>query len=104
LLILSLSSFFQDWIKGCYEDKGISSFVELIYRFIEFVKPQCQTYEESLQNCAIALEDEGFITKMWKISGMCTILNAKNPLILKERFMKKVVNPLNRSNIFPMIQ
>jgi hypothetical protein len=60
LFILSLSSFFQDWIKGCCKDKGISSFADLISRFIEFVKPQCQTYEDALQNLAIALEDEGF--------------------------------------------
>jgi hypothetical protein len=49
----------QDWIKGCCEDKGISYFVDLISRFIEFVKPQFQTYANSLQNIAIALEDEG---------------------------------------------
>jgi hypothetical protein len=64
LFILSLSSFLQDWIKGCCEDKGISSFIDLISRFIEFVKPQCQTYEDALQNLAIALEDEGFTTEI----------------------------------------
>jgi hypothetical protein len=60
LFILSLSSFLQYWIKGCCEDKGISSFIDLISRFLEFVKPQFQTYEDSLQNLAISLEDEGF--------------------------------------------
>jgi hypothetical protein len=60
LFILSLSSFLQDWINGCCEDKSISSFVDLISRFIEFGKPQCQTYEDALQNLTIALEDEGF--------------------------------------------
>jgi hypothetical protein len=50
----------QNWTKGCCEDKGISSFIDLINRFIEFVKPQCHTYEDALQNLAIALEDEGF--------------------------------------------
>ena len=39
LFILSLSSFLQDWIKGCCEGKRISSFIDLINRFIEFVKP-----------------------------------------------------------------
>jgi hypothetical protein len=33
LLILSLPSFLQDWSKGCCEDRGISSFVDLISRF-----------------------------------------------------------------------
>jgi hypothetical protein len=60
LFILSLPCFLQDWIKVCYEDKGISSFIDLISRFIEFVKPQYQTYEDALQNIAISLEDEGF--------------------------------------------
>jgi hypothetical protein len=27
LFIFSLSSFLQDWIKGCCKDKGISSFI-----------------------------------------------------------------------------
>jgi hypothetical protein len=58
LFILSLSSFLQYWIKGCREYKGISSFIDLINRFIEFVKLQCQTYEDALQNITIALEDE----------------------------------------------
>jgi hypothetical protein len=37
--ILSLPSFLKYWFKGCCEDMGISSFVDLINRFIEFVKP-----------------------------------------------------------------
>jgi hypothetical protein len=64
LFILSLPSFLQDWFKGCCEDRGISSFVDLISRFIEFVKPQCQTYEDALQNLTISLEDEGFTTEI----------------------------------------
>ena len=48
LFILSLPSFLQDWFKSCCGDRGISSFVDLISRFIEFVKPQCQTYEDAL--------------------------------------------------------
>jgi hypothetical protein len=40
LFILSLPSFLQDWFKGCYEDRVISSFVGLISRFIDFSKPQ----------------------------------------------------------------
>ena len=53
----------QDW-KGCCKDRDISSFVDLISRFIEFVKPQCQTYEDALQNLTVALEDEGFTTEI----------------------------------------
>ena len=64
LFILYLPSFLQDWFKSCCQDRGISSFVDLISRFIEFVKPQCQTYEDAPQNLAIALEDEGFTTEI----------------------------------------
>jgi hypothetical protein len=64
LFILSLPSFLQDWFKSCCEDRGISSFVDLISRFIEFVKPQCLTYEDALKNLAVALEDEGFTTEI----------------------------------------
>jgi hypothetical protein len=64
LFILSLSSFLQDWFKSCCEDRGISSFVDLVSRFIEFVKPQCLTYEDALKNLAVALEDEGFTTEI----------------------------------------
>jgi hypothetical protein len=64
LFILSLPSFLQDWFKSFCEDRGISSFVDLISRFIEFVKPQCLTYEDSLQNLTVALEDEGFTTEI----------------------------------------
>jgi hypothetical protein len=62
--ILSLPSFLKDWFKGYCEDRGISYFVDLISRFIEFVKPQCQTYENALQNLTIALENKGFTTEI----------------------------------------
>jgi hypothetical protein len=42
----------------------ISSFIDLINRFIEFVKPQCHTYEDSLQNITISLDNEGFTTEI----------------------------------------
>ena len=62
--ILSMPSFLQDWFKSCCEDRGISSFIDLINIFIEFVKPQCLTYEDALKNIMIALEDEGFTTEI----------------------------------------
>jgi hypothetical protein len=61
LFIISLPSFVQEWIKGFFKEKGISSFVYLVNRFLEFAKPQFQTYEDSLQNIEITLEDEGFV-------------------------------------------
>jgi hypothetical protein len=64
LFILSLPSFLQGWIKGCCEDKSISSFVDIISRFIEFVNPQFETCEDALQNLVISLEDEGFTAEI----------------------------------------
>jgi hypothetical protein len=64
LFILSLPSFLQDWFKSCCEDRGILSFIDLISRFIEFVKPQFLTYEGALENLAVALEHEGFTTEI----------------------------------------
>jgi hypothetical protein len=63
LFILSLPYFLQDWFKGCCDDRGISYFLDLISGFIEFVKPQCQTYEDALQNLTVALEEEEFTTQ-----------------------------------------
>jgi hypothetical protein len=34
LFILSLPCFLQDWFKGCCEDRGISSFIDLISRLL----------------------------------------------------------------------
>jgi hypothetical protein len=64
LFILSLPYFFQDLFKSCCEDKGISSFVHLISRFINFVKPQFLTYEDALNNLVVSLENEGFTTEI----------------------------------------
>jgi hypothetical protein len=64
LLILTLPSYLQDWFKSCCEDRGISSFIHLVSRFIDFTKPCCQTYEDALHNLTIALEDGGFTTEI----------------------------------------
>jgi hypothetical protein len=64
LFILTLPSYLQDWLKGCCKDRGISSFIHLISRFIDFTKPHCQTYEDVLRNLMVALDDKGFITEI----------------------------------------
>jgi hypothetical protein len=40
LSILSLPPFLQYWFRGCCEDRGVSSFIYLISRFFEFMKPR----------------------------------------------------------------
>jgi hypothetical protein len=64
LFIFTLPSYLQDRFKGCCKDMGISSFIHLISRFIDFTKPCCQTYEDALQNLTIALDDGGFTTEI----------------------------------------
>ena len=62
LFILTLPSYLQDQFKSCCENRGISSFVHLINRFIDLTKPCFQMYEYALHNLTIALEDGGFTT------------------------------------------
>jgi hypothetical protein len=62
LFLLTLPSYLQDRFKSCCKDRGISSFIHLISRFIDFTKPCCQTYEDALQNLTIDLDNRGFTT------------------------------------------
>jgi hypothetical protein len=64
LFLLTLPSYLQDHFKGCCKDRGISSFIHLISRFIDLTKPHCQTYEDVLQNLMVALDDKGFTTEI----------------------------------------
>jgi hypothetical protein len=94
LFILSLPSFLQDWFKGCCEDRGISSFVHLISRFIDFTKPHCQTYEDALQNLTIALEDKGFTTEI--VEDLRDVYHAQHqePSDMKEEIYEENCQPL----------
>jgi len=49
-------------MKGCCEENGISSFIDLFSRFLEFAKTKYQMYEDVLQNIAVVLKVEGFTT------------------------------------------
>jgi hypothetical protein len=100
LFILSLPSFLQDWFKGCCEDRGISSFVHLISRFIDFVKPHCQTYEDALQNLTIALEDEGFTTEI--VEDLRDVYHAQyqEPSDMKEEIYEGNCQPLEEEQDF----
>jgi hypothetical protein len=100
LFILSMSSFLQGWIKGCCEDKRISSFVDLISKFIEFVKPQCQIYEDALQNLAIALEDEGFTTKIVEDLGDVYHTQYQVPSDIEGEIYKEGCQPLEKEKYF----
>jgi hypothetical protein len=64
LFLLTLPSYLQDHFKGCCKDRGISSFIHLISRFINLTKPHCQMYEDVLQNLMVALDDRGFTTEI----------------------------------------
>lgn len=64
LFILSLSFGIQDWIKICCKPKGISFLKDPISRFLEFWKPQCQTYEDILRELVATLKREGFFSEI----------------------------------------
>jgi hypothetical protein len=64
LFLLTLPSYLQDRFKSCCKDRGISSFIHLISRFIHLTKPHCQTYEDVLQNLMVALDHKGFTTEI----------------------------------------
>jgi hypothetical protein len=64
LFLLTLPSYLQDRFNICCKDRGISSFIHLISRFIDLTKPHCQTYEYVLQNLMVALDQKGFTTEI----------------------------------------
>jgi hypothetical protein len=64
LFLLTLPSYLQKRFKSCCKDRGISSFIHLINKFIEFTKPNCQTYEDVLQNLMVTLHHKGFTTEI----------------------------------------
>jgi hypothetical protein len=64
LFLLTLPSYLQNRFKSCCKDRGISSFIHLISRFIDLTKPDCQTYEDVLQNLMITLHHKGFTTEI----------------------------------------
>jgi hypothetical protein len=64
LFFLTLPSYLQNRFKSCCKDRGISSFIHLISRFIDLTKPDCQTYEDVLQNLMVTLHHKGFTTEI----------------------------------------
>jgi hypothetical protein len=49
LFLLTFPSYLQKSFKSCCKDRGISSFIHLINKFIDLTKPDCQTYEDVLK-------------------------------------------------------
>jgi hypothetical protein len=64
LFLLTLPSYLQSHFKSCCKDRDISSFIHLISRFIDLTKPDCQTYEDVLQNLLVTLHHKGFTTEI----------------------------------------
>jgi hypothetical protein len=64
IVFLTLPSYLQNRFKSCCKDKGISSFIHLISRFIDLTNPYCQTYEDVLQNLMVTLDHKGFTTEI----------------------------------------
>ena len=100
LFILSLPSFLQDWFKSCCEDRGISSFVHLISRFIDFTKPHCQTYEDALQNLTIALDDGGLTFEIVADLRNAYHIQHQEPFDVKEEIYEEPYQPLEEEQDF----
>jgi hypothetical protein len=64
LFLLTLPCYLQNRFKSCCKDRGISSFIHLISRFIDLTRPDCQTYEDVLQSLMLALDHKGFTTEI----------------------------------------
>jgi hypothetical protein len=64
LFFLTLPPYLQKRFKNCCKDRGISSFIHLINKFIEFTKPHLQTYEDVLRNLLVTLHHKGFTTEI----------------------------------------
>ena len=64
LFLLTLPPYLQKRFKSCCKGRGISSFIQLINKFIEFTKPDLQTYEDVLQNLMVTLHHKGFTTEI----------------------------------------
>jgi hypothetical protein len=100
LFIFPLPSFFQYWFKICCEDRGISSFIDLISRFIEFMKPQCLTCEGSLKNITSDLEDEGFTTDIVEDLRDVYLTRYQEPYDIEEDIYKENCQPLEEEQGF----
>jgi hypothetical protein len=98
LFILSLPSFLKYWFKGCCEDRGISSFVHLISRFIDFTKPHSQMYEDALQNLTISLEDKEFTTEIVEDIGDVYHAQYQEPSYMKEDIYEENCQPLEEEH------
>jgi hypothetical protein len=64
LFFLTLPSYLQKCFKSCFKDRGISSFIHFISKFIELTKPDFQMYEDVLQNLMVTLHHKGFTTEI----------------------------------------
>ena len=104
LFLLTLASYLQDRFKSCCKERGISSFIHLINRFIDLTKPHCQTYEDVLQNLMVALDVKGFTTEIVEDLRKAYHDQYQESSYIKTRFIKNFSNPLRRSKISPIIQ
>jgi hypothetical protein len=100
LFILTLPSYLQDRFKSCCEDRGISSFIHLISRFIDLTKPCCQTYEDALHNLTIALEDGGFITEIVADLRNLYHVQHQEPFNVKNEIHEERCQPLEKEQDF----
>jgi len=88
----------RNWVKDCCKRKGISSLIDLISRFIEYWRPNYQTYEDVLRDIAVVLEDKGFTTEI--IEDLRKVHHAQDQE-LKEEIYEEGYQPLEEEEESP---
>ena len=92
LFLLTLPPYLQKRFKSCCNDKGISSFIQLINKFIEFTKPDLQTYEDVLQNLMVTLHHKGFTTEI--VDDLRRAYRDQGPSVVEDEFCEDYYQPL----------
>jgi hypothetical protein len=100
LFLLTLPSYLQNRFKSCCKDRGISSFIHIINRFIDFTKPCCQTYEDALQNLTIALDKGGFTIEIVADLRNAYHIQHQEPFDMKEEIYEESHQPLEEEQDF----
>jgi hypothetical protein len=94
LFLLTLPPYLQKRFKSCCNDRGISSFIQLINKFIEFTKPDLQTYEDVLQNLMVTLHHKGFTTEIVDDLRRAYHDQYQGPSVVEDEVCKDYYQPL----------
>jgi hypothetical protein len=92
--------YLQKRFKSCCNDRGISSFIQLINKFIEFTKPDLQTYEDVLQNLMVTLHHKGFTTEIVDDLRRAYHDQYQGPSVVEDEVCEDYYQPLEEEQEF----